>query len=143
MSKITCICRSCGQAIRAAKPKATAVARTAAEFLTPVSRRKIGRDRVHVTVECTFADAEVIRLTVARNPKDSDEIAVEVGRRLAVLFRARNWSRDHAVKRRCHWHDLGGRMVYSWSTEAIEWAAAELIECRAVAPESLYSIAAD
>lgn len=140
MSKVQCICQSCGQVIRAAKSKPVMIARTAAEILTPVARRKIGRDRVHVIVESLFTDGEIIRLTIARNPKDSDELAVEVGRRLAILFRARTAIPDWSA---LAWYTINGRLVQSWTAEMIERAASQLIECRAVAPESMFAIAAE
>lgn len=89
MTTQTCPC--CGQQIRAARKSrapGVAPATTAAEFLEPVGRRKFGKDRIAVPVECTFADGEVKRLTIGRHPKDSDALALEAGRRLAVLLRA-------------------------------------------------------
>lgn len=141
MSKLSCICQSCGQTIRAARKTAgVPVARTAAEILEPVGRRKLGRDRVHVTVECLFSDGETVRLTVGRSPKDSDALALEAGRRMAILFRARVVNAGWSGRA---WYRIGDRMVLSWCAEMIERAAGQLIDARIAPAESLYAIAAE
>lgn len=81
----TCPC--CGQTIRAAKPKAAVSSNDPLDILQPVDRKKIGKEKISVTVATTFRDGEEMRFTVARNPKDAESKAIEVGRRLAILAR--------------------------------------------------------
>lgn len=84
MSK-TCPC--CGQTIRAAKPKAAVSSNDPLDVLQPVNRKKIGKYKLSVIVATTFRDGEEMRFTIARNPKDAESKAIEVGRRLAILAR--------------------------------------------------------
>lgn len=140
-------CSACGQpmkARRAARAAGITVARTAAEILAPVGRRKLGRDRVHVVVECVFARDgqvdEVMRLTVGRSPRDTDALAIEAGRRMAILFRARAVNAGWSGRA---WYRIGDKWVLSWCAEMIERAAAQLVDARIAPADTLYADAAE
>lgn len=85
-----------------AKPRTLRAIKTAgtiSDLLSPVGRRKLRRDRKHEHVIATTRDGAEIRLTIGRDPKDSDAVAREVGRRLAILFRAAEIANEWQTQR--------------------------------------------
>ena len=125
-------------ALKPRKANGVKRAMTAADILQPVGRRKLPRNPVKLTVESTFTDGEVIRLTVGRHPSDSDAVALECGRRLAIIFKAREMpanGQDYT------WRRLGDRWALGLATDRIERARDRLATC-VIAHDSLYASAA-
>ena len=119
---------------RAPKPRtlrAIDTASTAGEILMPVGRRKLGKDRIRDHVVATLRDGREIRLTIGRSPRDSEALALEAGRRLAVLFRARDLSTVSGPGDKLAWHVRpDGRTVLSWRADILERAASDVVSVR-------------